>query len=78
MRELIVAEAVYLVEGGRFKADKESNYVPGREEVCEDSDVTLLGTGCRRDGVPEMKQHLGYVLGLRTILLNRASSFGAV
>jgi hypothetical protein len=26
MRELIVAEAVYWVEGGRFKADKESNY----------------------------------------------------
>jgi len=26
MRELIVAEAVYWFEGGRFKADKESNY----------------------------------------------------
>jgi len=27
VRELIVAQAVYSVEGGRFKADKESTYV---------------------------------------------------
>ncbi len=67
---------VYLKEKGFHPESPQDASWGERGEVCEDSDATLLGAGCRRDGVPEMKQHLGYVLSLRTILLNRASSFG--